>query len=68
VAPIVRVATKAERVQAAVKNEIARMAGLIDSMPGLRGVSFNVKIKPDGTVRAVIVTTESENECLPGQV
>lgn len=60
--PIQKAATRADRIQEAVKNEIRRMAGLIDSMPGLRGVSFTVKVKPDGTVRAVIFGTESSTD------
>lgn len=45
-----------------MKNELARLAPHVDSMPGLRGVSAVVKLKPNGEVRAVIVTLETSTD------
>jgi hypothetical protein len=53
---------KSQRILEAVKNETSRIAAYVDSMPGLRAVSFVVKLKPNGDVRAVIVTTETSTD------
>jgi hypothetical protein len=48
-------------IRRAIDAELTRVQPMVDGWPGLRSLSFTVKLKPDGGVRAVIIGTDSEN-------
>ena len=58
--------TRTEAIAEAIKNELLPLAQHLNNSSKLRGLSFDVKFRPDGSIRAVIVRTELERE-LPGR-
>lgn len=59
---MVKATTRSQRMMEAMRNELIRQQAYIDAMPGLRGVSCIVKLKPNGDVRAVLVTMECSTD------
>lgn len=52
--------TRTDALIEAVTAELDRRRLWLDSIDGLRGVMIDVKLKPDGEPRAVIVNQETE--------
>jgi hypothetical protein len=56
--------TKTDVIKLAVEAELDRLKHSLDAEDHLRSISIDVKLKPGGSVRAVIVRRESERATL----
>lgn len=54
--------SRSEVIRAAIVEEIARQSAALDSLESVRAVTIIAKLRPSGTVRAVILTPEVERE------